>query len=131
MNMRHPPKVATWLLRHLDLGTHSESLAGDLLEQYAQGRNGLWYWRQVAAAVWTHTWRARPHGRPLIFMYLACSEVVIALGLIFALEWRLGLSLSHVFFSILIPLSISILWIVVAARRIRSKAAGSIGSSTT
>jgi hypothetical protein len=131
MNMKNPPKVATWLLRHLDLGTHSDSLAGDLLEQYAQGRSWLWYWQQVAVAVWIHTWRARPHSRPLVFMYLACCEVVIALGLILVLEWRLGLSLSQIFFSVLIPLSISILWVVAAARGIRSKAAESIESSTT
>jgi len=28
-----------------------ESLLGDLIEQYRQGRSGIWYWRQVIAAI--------------------------------------------------------------------------------
>ena len=131
MKVKSPPRVATWLLRHLDLGTHSDSLAGDLLEQYAQGRSQLWYWRQVAVAVWFHTWRTRPHSRPIVYLCLAWCEVVIALGLILVLEYRLGVSLSHALFAVLMPLSISMLCIAAAARRIRTKVVGGIGSSAT
>lgn len=51
MSERVPPKIATWLLRKWGSHYHAESLAGDLLEQYGEGRSRAWYWRQVAAAV--------------------------------------------------------------------------------
>jgi hypothetical protein len=51
MTERGPPKLALWLLRHFASAYHSESLAGDLIEQYREGRSEAWCWRQVAAAV--------------------------------------------------------------------------------
>ena len=48
---RTPPRLASWLLKQWGSPYHFESLAGDLFEQYQQGRNRAWYWRQVAAAV--------------------------------------------------------------------------------
>jgi hypothetical protein len=32
-------------------GSKNEALAGDLLEQFSQGRSATWYWRQAAAAI--------------------------------------------------------------------------------
>jgi hypothetical protein len=46
-----PPRLATWVLDHLGMRYRNESLGGDLFEEYQQGRNRLWYWRQVIAAV--------------------------------------------------------------------------------
>jgi hypothetical protein len=43
--------MATWLLKHLGPGYRSESLAGDLFEEYQQDRTRGWYWRQTAAAI--------------------------------------------------------------------------------
>jgi hypothetical protein len=65
MNAR-PPVLATWLLNHLASGEKSESLIGDLIEQYQRGRSSAWYWRQVVTAVggsfvvqaWLHKWLA-------------------------------------------------------------------------
>jgi len=51
MSERVPPKIAAWLLRKWGSRYHAESLAGDLLEQYREGRSRAWYWGQVAAAV--------------------------------------------------------------------------------
>ena len=51
MNVRMPPRLAMWFLRQLTGGYQSESLAGDLFEEYQQGRSRLWYWMQVLAAV--------------------------------------------------------------------------------
>jgi hypothetical protein len=51
MNLRKPPALATWLLQHLGSGYHRESLAGDLFEEYQNGRSRQWYWQQAAAAV--------------------------------------------------------------------------------
>jgi hypothetical protein len=51
--MKKPPLFAKWLLARLAPST-SDSLLGDLEEEYTSGRSPLWYWRQtfniVAAA---------------------------------------------------------------------------------
>jgi hypothetical protein len=47
MKSSHPPTVATWLLEHLRSGQESESLTGDLVEEYGHRRSNTWYWRQV------------------------------------------------------------------------------------
>ncbi len=51
MTAQQPPRVATWLAQRLVSGSRRESLLGDLIEQYRQGRSGRWYWRQVLAAI--------------------------------------------------------------------------------
>lgn len=51
MTIRIPPRMATWLLKHLGPGYRSESLAGDLFEEYQRDRTRAWYWRQTAAAI--------------------------------------------------------------------------------
>jgi hypothetical protein len=51
MTLRAPPRLATWLLRHLGPAYRRESLAGDLLEEYQLDRTRSWYWRQTGAAL--------------------------------------------------------------------------------
>jgi hypothetical protein len=51
MSDQQPPRVATWLAQRLVTGLRRESLVGDLIEQYRQGRSRLWYGRQVFAAI--------------------------------------------------------------------------------
>jgi hypothetical protein len=51
MTMKDPPRIASWMLEHLTFGSKSEALAGDLLEEFRQGRSIAWYWRQVVAAI--------------------------------------------------------------------------------
>ncbi len=46
-----PPSVATWMLEHLVPGPRNDALAGDLLEEFRQGRVNGWYWRQVMAVI--------------------------------------------------------------------------------
>jgi hypothetical protein len=46
-----PPKLALWLLKHGGSPYHRESLEGDLMEQYQEGRSRAWYWRQVVTAL--------------------------------------------------------------------------------
>lgn len=47
--MKQPPALARILLNRL--GPRDQSLVGDLYEEYAAGRSGAWFWRQVIAAV--------------------------------------------------------------------------------
>ena len=51
MTAPRPPLLATWLLRRLTAGRHSEAFEGDLLEAWREGRSNAWYWRQVLVAV--------------------------------------------------------------------------------
>jgi hypothetical protein len=51
MSGRTPPALALWLLERCGSGSHAESLAGDLIEQYRQGRSLGWLCRQVAMAL--------------------------------------------------------------------------------
>jgi hypothetical protein len=51
MTLRTPPRLATWLLRHLGPTYRRESLIGDLLEDYQLDRTRSWYWRQTGAAL--------------------------------------------------------------------------------
>ena len=77
----HPPRAATWLLRRFAAGRHSESLEGDLIEQYAQGRSQLWYWRQVATAILlaqSRAFRARKWIATLrVFLHLFTELAVV------------------------------------------------------
>jgi hypothetical protein len=51
MTVRVPPRLATWLLKHLGPSYRNESLAGDLHEEYQLSRTPNWYWRQVMVAI--------------------------------------------------------------------------------
>ena len=51
--MNRPPRLAAALLHHL---LRSDSLAGDLAEEFARGRSRIWYWRQVGAAITVRAW---------------------------------------------------------------------------
>ena len=51
MTGRVPPRIAMWLLKHLGPGYRSESLAGDLYEEYQHDRKAAWYWRQATVAI--------------------------------------------------------------------------------
>jgi hypothetical protein len=45
------PRVATWLAERFLTGRRGESLIGDLMEQYREGRSVAWYWGQVLRAI--------------------------------------------------------------------------------
>jgi hypothetical protein len=51
MKSRKPPALATWLVEHLNRGDRNKALAGDLLEQFSQGRSVAWYWHQALVAI--------------------------------------------------------------------------------
>jgi hypothetical protein len=53
MTSAEPPRVATWLLRHLGCSQENEAVVGDIIERYQQGHSRLWYWWQVAVAIVT------------------------------------------------------------------------------
>jgi hypothetical protein len=53
MKASEPPRFATWVLERFTPRLKRESLIGDLIEQYHNGRSAAWYRRQVLTAVLT------------------------------------------------------------------------------
>jgi hypothetical protein len=85
----NPPKLATWLLQRLGAGRHSESLAGDLIEQYAEGRGRLWYWRQVAVALVlarARVFRARSWTAAMRVFCRLVTEVAVVLAIVSVID---------------------------------------------
>jgi hypothetical protein len=87
MSKRVPPKFALWLLKQWGSPYHGESLAGDLIEQFQEGRSRAWCWGQVSAAIaiararfirrlpWTETGR-------VLSRLIAETAAVVALSVI-------------------------------------------------
>ena len=77
--MKHaePPIVATRLLEILASGPHDDALAGDLVEQYQQGRSAAWYWRQVLSAILVCLAKDRTLAGPAILASLLVILLVI------------------------------------------------------
>jgi len=48
LRRQQPPRLATWLLERFCTDV---ALAGDLIEQYRDGRSVVWYWKQAISAV--------------------------------------------------------------------------------
>lgn len=51
MSKPAPPQLAMYLLDRWGSPYHRESLAGDVIEQWHQGRSAAWCWRQVFVAI--------------------------------------------------------------------------------
>ena len=51
MSVAGRPPAAYWLLRRFVGGPTSESLIGDIEEEFSRGRSSSWYWRQVPPAI--------------------------------------------------------------------------------
>lgn len=59
-----PPRLAGWLLQRFAFGPQRESLIGDIVEQYEQGRSSMWFQRQALATVFIGSaTRLRVHPR--------------------------------------------------------------------
>jgi hypothetical protein len=66
MKASHPPIMATELLGQLLSGPHGDALAGDLIEQYGQGRSAVWFWRQALLAIIISFTKDRTLGGPAV-----------------------------------------------------------------
>jgi hypothetical protein len=70
MRIQSAPAIAMWFLKLFCSRAEDESLIGDLLEKYQQGRGRFWYWRQVTGIVFLRLGR---HARQLSLSGAAMS----------------------------------------------------------
>jgi hypothetical protein len=109
---RVPPALALWLLEHWGSPYHGESLAGDLIEQYQEGRSRGWYWKQVIAAVLIARWRfirAMPWATAARVLYRCLAEAAAVLVLTVVVDrarrtHSLAEMMNHTFIGILVAL---------------------------
>jgi hypothetical protein len=86
MIFRRPPALANWLLDRFGTTRQNAALAGDLLEEFRNGRSAAWYWRQSLRAIATgiaHDGIAR---RPYLLALGAAYAVQLAITLM--LWWK-------------------------------------------
>lgn len=81
MKTRMPPRAATWLLIRCGSDFYGESLAGDLCEQYQDGRSRWWYWRQVAVAIFLARTRFLRQSAWTVMDAMLTAFAMIALGI--------------------------------------------------
>lgn len=76
MRRTEPPFIATWLLEHFTPGDRNKVLAGDLMEEFRNGRSASWYWQQVLIAIVIRWWgEIRAHSLALAFAAIWCIPV--------------------------------------------------------
>jgi hypothetical protein len=92
MTKRTPPRFATWIIAHIAPDYRRESLIGDLIEQYGEGRTARWYWSEVAAVVGAATTRLLRTAFSLsaiaVLLRLMAESLAVTSVLCFALESR-------------------------------------------
>ncbi len=81
MTTSTPPKLATWLLEKCYCGSNKDSLVGDLLEEYQQGRTRAWYWNQITSAIVIAFACLLYFKSRIVFLYVACfcCEAVVCI----------------------------------------------------
>ena len=81
MKASHPPILATKLLGQLVSGPHGDALAGDLIEQYRQGRSAVWFWRQALLAIIVSFTKDRTLGGPAVLgSLLVLLLMIVSVG---------------------------------------------------
>jgi hypothetical protein len=78
----NPPGLATWLLQRLAV---NDSIIGDLIERYRNGRSAAWYWRQALFAIIAGAFHdVRAHKllalRAIVLGYVCCETFMYGAG---------------------------------------------------
>ena len=96
MTSKHPPGIATWLLKHLGSGPNIDVVLGDLAEHYARKGNATWYWRQTMKAIPVSFFREIRGFRIPIVRTLGIGLLTLALiaALLSDIDpfWKIGLA---------------------------------------
>src|SRR5580658_2677807 len=114
MSHRKPPALANWLLDCLGPARRNPPLAGDLIEEFQNGRSAAWFWRQTLVAIFSGL--GRNAGRRLTGSLIGwAAEVGVAFPL-----WRFHVlpQPPQIFQTIAwSAVAIFLLWLFVSARK--------------
>ena len=109
MRTSRPPLIAAWILNRFGPMPETETIAGDLSEQYLQGRSRLWYWREVTVAMLTGTWsEVKQHGL-LLFVAVAVAWIISFVWHRLLTPFQYSLLVRYVFHGQARPQQISVL----------------------
>jgi len=109
MRTSRPPLIAAWILNRFGPMPETETIAGDLSEQYLQGRSRLWYWREVTVAMLTGTWsEVKQHGL-LLFVAVAIAWIISFIWHRLLTPFQYSLLVRYVFHGQARPQQISVL----------------------
>jgi len=112
MNPRNPPVLANGLLRRLHYFEYNEALAGDLEEEFTNGRSRRWYWRQALQVIGRGMRRNLASDWPgLIFAFLMVCAPQLGCVLLLRrylgpharLSWLSGAATATIYASLLVP----------------------------
>ncbi len=81
--MNRAVSLLLWLLDHLALGPHAESLAGDLEEELTNGRSATWFFYQALGAIILGLWN-RIHNRLLALAFASAWSTLYTLWQFFS-----------------------------------------------
>jgi hypothetical protein len=106
MRSRQAPATATWLLERFHCGSRSDSLTGDLIEEYQRGRSRVWYWKQVVIAIVVSfctgirahsllTLRAMATGWAVWYSYASLKSWLFSQAFFQTLAYKLPLAFGH------------------------------------
>jgi hypothetical protein len=107
MTIKHPPSVATWLLKKFGSGPDKDAVLGDLAEQYSQKKSAVWYWRQSLKAIPVSFFREIQGARIPVTRALGISLLTLAVIALLLSDidsfWKIGLAaiLGGVFVGVL------------------------------
>ncbi len=122
-----PPILPTKLLQRLASGPHGEAVAGDLTEQYQQGRSAVWYWRQALLAIVVSFAKDRTLGGPAILGFLLVILLIVVSVLCHSASLGTGLLITDL--ALLSGYGAFAIW-VWRQRRPDSRDALTVGSQT-
>jgi hypothetical protein len=93
MIFRRPPSLANWLLDRSGYARQNTPLAGDLLEEFRNGRSAAWYWRQTLAVIANGITRNGSVLRP--YLLALCAGYTVQFAVALTLWWTHSPPLVH------------------------------------
>ncbi|HEY1755966.1 MAG TPA: hypothetical protein VGG72_11260 [Bryobacteraceae bacterium] len=121
MSAQKPPRLADWLLFFFGYARQNPPLAGDILEEFQNGKSATWYWRQTFVLVLTcmgqNARDARPHLTAAVIGWALQAGVALLLWplrfpprLPHGKSVSIGVSLSSAALTMIVIFALAVVW---------------------